>query len=339
MRRFLSSIVVVSIVALSVPGVSVAASPEVKQRQVLAFAAHSTGSSWYSYAAGLASIFAAALPKGSVVDVLPYAAALGNVMLVDKKEAHVGLTFGHVAAWGYQGTVAFDQPKASLRALGGGLDQYYGGLIMRKDFADRHGIKTVGDIVGKKVPVRIVTGPPGSLSEYMTGLVLKIAGASYADVRAWGGSVQHVDVPTAGTMIQDGRADTFLTPFTVGYPVFTEIAVRTRVMFPGVDESLLEGLARYGFAAADFPAGSFRGQDAPVRVMAFRTMLLVHESMDHGVAYTLTKAMVENAARFPSIHAAMGAYRANESWRPEVLGGVPLHPGARAYYIDAGLMK
>ena len=328
-------------IAISLSALQMAAAVgEVSGPQTLALASHSTGSSWNVYASAMAGMFRDALPPGSVVDVLPYAAALGNVYLVESQDADLGLTFSHVAAWGYQGTVAFvkDGAMDQLRAIAGGLDQYYGGVIMRRDFAERHNVKSIADVVTNRNPIRIVTGPPGSLSEYMTGLLLEVAGASYDDVRSWGGSVEHVDVPTAGDMLTDGYADAFVSPFTVGYPSFTEIAARSQVVFPDVDEALLEALAQYGFMSADFPAGSFRGQDQPVRAMAFKTMLFARTDLDDAVAYQITRALIENVDRLHAVHASLTVFDPEEAWHPDLLGGLPLHPGAEAYYRDAGLM-
>ena len=70
-----------------------AASAETQSADKLRFATVGIGSSWYIYGAGIADLVKPKLSAGSSIDVLPIAGGIGNLKLVQKGEAELGLTF------------------------------------------------------------------------------------------------------------------------------------------------------------------------------------------------------------------------------------------------------
>src|SRR5262245_34391042 len=125
----------------------------------LAFATLDTGSAWYVYGATMAELLRKTLPAGSNIDVKPRAGGVGNPRLVAKNETPLGFSFTVTNRWAWDGKEAYDQKLDSLRGLVGGLDTYYLVAVTSRKL----GINSVKDIKDRKIPIKMVTQPVGSL--------------------------------------------------------------------------------------------------------------------------------------------------------------------------------
>src|SRR5262245_48219288 len=153
----------------------------------LAFATLDTGSAWYVYGATMAELLRKTLPAGSNIDVKPRAGGVGNPRLVAKNETPIGFSFTVTNRWAFDGKEAYDQKLDMLRGLVGGLDTYYLVAVTSRKL----GLNSIKEIKDKKIPIKMVTQPVGSLGEFAGRQLLRAYGISYADIKAWGGSTQH----------------------------------------------------------------------------------------------------------------------------------------------------
>ena len=81
---------------------------------------------------------------------------------------------------------------------------------------------------------------------------------------------------------------------------------------------------------AVIPAGTYTGQDADVATIGVKSVLLVGNKISENAAYTLTKELYE--------HASDLQYAMPLSLELSLDGiTVPLHPGAKKYYQEAGI--
>jgi TRAP-type uncharacterized transport system substrate-binding protein len=80
----------------------------------------------------------------------------------------------------------------------------------------------------------------------------------------------------------------------------------------------------------------FKGLKTEVVTLGFPTCLLAREDISPDVVYTLLKAMVQNRQKIQAAYKAFEAFDPKTAWRPEKVGGVPLHPGAEKFYKEMG---
>lgn len=293
------------------------------------------GSSWYIYGATFAELLGKAVPKGSKIDVLPYSGSIGNPKLVSKGEADLGLGMGIVAGWAYEGKYKFDKKYPKLRAIVGALDQYYYAVIAREDL----GINSLADIKAKKMAVKIVTQPTGSLNAVMSYMVFGAYGITKEDIEKYGGRITHTSNDVIASDMKDGRANIWFQPATAGHPNISSVAVTTKLKFLPYDPAVVKELGeKYGFAPATMPAGAFKGQDEDVSMVGFKTSLFASEDMSEDLAYLVTKTLCENADKLHSAHKGMKSFDPSKAWEKQFTG-LPLHPGAEKYYKEKGYMK
>ena len=300
----------------------------------LAFATLDTGSAWYVYGATMAELLRKTLPPGSNIDVKPRSGGVGNPRLVAKNETPLGLSFTVTNRWAYEGKEAYDAKLDNLRGLVGGFDTYYMVAVASKKLP----IGSIREIKDKKVPIKMFTQPVGSLGEFAGRQLLRSIGVSYADIKAWGGSTQHVGYNVIVDAFKDGRADILFAVITPKHPSVSEIVASVDVKFIGLEPSTITGLAPLGYNPATMPADTFKGQTEPVKTVGFPTVLITNKDLPEPIAYTVTKTVVENKDALVRGHAGLVEFDPKTAWQPDKVG-VPLHAGAERLYREKGWMK
>jgi len=300
----------------------------------LAFATLDTGSAWYVYGATMAELLRKTLPPGSNVDVKPRAGGVGNPRLVAKNETPIGFAFTVTNRWAWDGKEAYDTKLDNLRGLVGGFDTYYLVAVTAKKL----GLNSIKDIKDKKIPIRMVTQPVGSLGEFAGRQLLRVYGVTYNDIKGWGGSTQHVGYNVIVDAFKDGRADVLFAVITPKHPSVSEIASGADVKFLGPEPDVVTALAPLGYVPATMPADTFKSQSEAVRTVGFPTVLITNKELPEGVAYTVTKTVIENKDALVRGHAGLSEFDPKTAWQPDKVG-LPLHPGAERAYREKGWMK
>ncbi len=301
------------------------------EAQKLRIATLELGSSWYVYGGLMADVLRKELPKSSTIDILPYAGGVGNLNLVSKGDAELGLAFPPTGKWAYNGQVAYDKKMTNLRGLVGGFDQYFVGIVATK----KSKITSLEDIPNKKMPVHLVTVTRGSMGEFANRQITEALGSPYKTIESFGGKVTHTSFGVISKMIVDGQADVFMQVVTAGHPAMTEIAITADVVFLGLNEDIVKKLSAYGWSPATLPANTFKGQNAPVKTIGTTTSMIATDKLPNEVAYAVTKSICDNREVLSKGHAGLKPFNPEKGWRPENLG-LPLHPGAEKYYREKG---
>ena len=163
-------------------------------------------------------------------------------------------------------------------------------------------------------------------------------GITYEDIEAWGGQVAHNDLTTIVDAFKDGQTDLFIHNVTLGHASLTELAVTIDLNFLQMPQDMIDSMCeKYNFSTAVLPAGSFNGQDEDINCLSLTTNLVASSAMSDGVAYAITKALCENTEALHAGHVALEDFTPERACDPAGLG-IPLHPGAQAYFEEAGLM-
>ena len=330
MKKIWSATVMILMLLLSVQ----IQAQELKTPVHLRIASMDLGSAHYVYGATFAKLWRSILPKGSTIDVLPFAGGLGNAFVIDKGDAELGLLFGAAANWAIQGKVAFPKKIDVLTGLVGGLDKYYAAVMATK----RSGITSLEEVAKKKLPVKIVAQPVGSASEFSMRLILEAYGMTYDGIKSWGGAVTPTSTGVAQAQMMDGKADVWINMVTAGHPAISELAISTDLLFLPMSDEIIHKLMAYGYEKTFLPAKSFKGQDRDVPLVGWPTILVAHKDLKPEVAYLFTKAIVENKPELVKAHAGFKDFIPEDAWKLNKYG-IPLHPGAEKYYRDKKMIK
>jgi len=318
-------------------GVCLAALPAAAQEKVnLRFGTVGIGSAWYNYGAGIADLVKPKLPPGSSIDVLPKAGGVGNIKLIQSGEMELGISFAVTSAEGCGGFGTFKEKQTKVRALAGGLDIYYFGTFVTK----KSGVTSWEEIAAGKNKFHLLTTKAGGTGELGVRQVLSLLGSSKEDVAKKGGRIEATERSGTAETIRDGQAHGWAHVVTKGHPAATQIVtVNEMIMLPLPDKVIKGMVEKYGWAPAEVPANTFKGQAQPVKTVKAVSNILVSADVPDAIVYTTTKTIIENADKLPKIHAALADFNPKQAADPALNGNCPMHPGAAKYYKEAGLMK
>ena len=196
--------------------------------------------------------------------------------------------------------------------------------------SDPSGIVDAKDMKGK----RIAIGNPGSGHRGNALDALSAYSLSIEDIKA-----EDLKPAECAGMLQDGRIDAYF--YTVGHPngsIKEAVAGRTKVHFVPLTEigSLMEKFPYYTRAVIDI--GYYPGVTNSENVQTFgvKATIVTSEDVAEDIVYMLTKEVFDNFEDFKSHHTAF-----SNLTKEQMLEGLtaPLHPGAKRYFKEAGLLK
>lgn len=287
-------------------------------RPQLALATGAAGGTFHVYGAALAEV----LTRHGPADVASRVTAGSNenLRLVDSGAVALGLAAMGPAFEAWNGTGPFaGTARRNLRALFAMYETPFAIIALR-----RSGIARVADLQGRRVGV----GPAGGPTTVFFRALAEEAGIAVIAVN--GTPEEH-----AGQLLA-GEIDAFW--FGAGVPVaaFVRVADAEAATVFGLSAEESERMRRrFGYLApGTIPAGTYRGQDAPIATVALWNFVVASPTLAEPAAHELTRiALAQTAALTARVAAAAATTAANAVAN----SFLPFHPGAARYYREAGI--
>jgi TRAP transporter TAXI family solute receptor len=306
----------------------------------LLFGTHSVGTATYNISAGLGQLWERYLPAGSQVDVQPISpGGMGAPYLFEGTDTKIAFINGAPAKWAYEDGILGRPPTKNYRALVADLIAISAVSFLTEDFIKKNNVTTIEEAIRRKLPIRIGCSPKGSMDEKIVEMFLQYLGATYDDVKKWGGDVVHGGGSDLAAMVKDGKLDMMLDHTSAQSSTMVEIAMTADVRFMKWEDATLAWFYERGFQPVVLPANSFKGQTQDITNAGSPDCIFVNAKMSDDVAYILTKAMCEDRDELVQQYSSMWPLNPKTAWEPMRRGGVPLHPGAEKYYREKGYMK
>jgi len=207
-------------------------------------------------------------------------------------------------------------------------------------------ISTFAELRAKRPPLRIATASDDgtNLIGHVARLMMAAHGIDEATLNSWGGGYVSDTHPmvTIGRMVR-GEVDGLLMEAVMS-PGWVDIMEGGKAVLIPAEAQALESLGALGFGANPVPAGYWSSLDHEVPALDFSDFLvLVRDDMPEDIAHLLTWCLVEQRAWIERQYRHLAPNRSPLSYPlvPASMArtSVPLHPGARRYYADAGLLQ
>jgi TRAP transporter TAXI family solute receptor len=266
-------------------------------------------------------------PPGLVVIAQSANGSVANVRGMQLGQLESGFVQSDIAYWAYTGTGTFsgERPFRKLRAIANLYPESIH-LVTRSN----SGIRSVRDLVGRRVSL----DEPGSGTLIDAELVLDAFGISRNDIVA-----EHVKPDLAVRRIRENRLDAFF--IVAGYPAraVAELAQDTAINLVPIDGPEADELvARHQFfSRADIPAGVYSGVPR-VETVSVGAQWLVASNMEEEMIYQITKTLWnQNSRKLLDSGHAKGKYITLDTAMEGI--AVPLHPGARRFYSEVGILS
>jgi TRAP transporter TAXI family solute receptor len=237
-----------------------------------------------------------------------------------------GIAQSDIASWASAGTGIFaaDGPMRNLRAIASLFPESVQ-LVVRDDTA----IRTVADLKGKHVSL----GQPGSGTLADAHILLAAAGLTEKDLNA-----EYLRPGAAAANVKEGTLDGFFLIGGVPVPAIRELAAATPIRLIPIDADTLARMreSSTAYRRSVIPAGSYPGVDVETPSIGFNALWIVSADASDELIYNITKALWSDAARrLLDARDPIG----KQVRLADALDGlsVPLHPGAKRFYREAGL--
>lgn len=282
-----------------------------------------TSGVYYPLGVGLSKIYGEKI-KGSKVQVQATKASVENLNLIQSGKGEIAFVLGDSVKYGWEGNeeAGFASKLDNLRGIAGIYPNFVH-IVAAKG----SNIKTIADLKGKKVSV----GAPKSGTELQARAILKAAGMSYKDL----GSVDYSPFGQSVELIKNRQLDATIQSAGLGVSSIKDLANSVDIVVVEIPESLIAKLGA-PYVSATIPAGTYKGADSDVKTAGIVNFLITSKKVSTDTVYQMTKNIFENLPELVATHAAAK----NIDIKTALTGmPVPLHPGAKKYYQEKGLVK
>jgi len=303
----------------------VAAGPAQAKVKRLTIGSNPAGSVYFLLAGGFAKLFQQELKLRSTAQ--PHAGSSVYLPLMDKGEITLGLNSSLDSGMAYNGKAPFKQRLMGVRSLARIWILPYGFMVK-----ENSGIKTIADLKGKRVAIKVKTNV--SLAQ-LNRTILSVAGLTERDVTA----VDSGGVVAGINMVVEGRADA--AAVATGMPAMRKAHASVpggmrMVALPeaATDAQMAKGMpgSRTFMAKPNKRMGFIRGE---TKIAAFDSFLNAGTSIDNEDAYKLTKTLHIN---WKKLQKAYGPIRGTpQQGMAPPTNPMPYHAGAIKYWKDVGL--
>jgi TRAP transporter TAXI family solute receptor len=301
----------------------------------------SPGGLWSRIGGGIDAAIAKAYP-GSTVSYQTSSGGLANIPLVAAGKVPMGLaTDGELNA-AVKGSKpykkAIDNTRILFRVYTPASRFQMDFFAVTKSFADKHGIKTVQDIISKKLPIKIAINRRGNMDADVGEAAMNLMGISRAKVEGWGGQVIHAASKEIVSLVSDKRLDVVNFGISFNHPRVREIAKNSSPVLLSYGQDVASKVAKqFGGEVCYIKPGEYKWTPNGAASVCMGAVVVVNKNMDAKLAYNLTKAMVEQIETFKNKSHRLIKKTAS----PKVLaqkGNAPHHPGALKYFKEKGLV-
>ncbi|KJV10650.1 C4-dicarboxylate ABC transporter [Elstera litoralis] len=283
-----------------------------------------TSGVYYPLGVALSQIYGKSI-AGSKTSVQATKASVENLNLLEAGKGEIGFTLGDALsqAWTGVADAGYAKPLQKLRGVAGIYPNYIQIIA-----ANSSGIKSLADLKGKRISV----GAPKSGTELNARAILAAAGLTYADFA----KVEYLAFGESVDLMKNRQLDATLQSAGLGVASIKDLATSVDITVVPVPAEVVAKIGDAAYQPSLIPAGTYKGQDAPMPTAAINNFLVTHSGVSDDVAYGMTKNLFENLDGMVSAHAA-----AKDIKLEKALAGmpVPLHPGAEKYYREKGLVK
>ncbi|MBQ7221076.1 MAG: TAXI family TRAP transporter solute-binding subunit [Synergistaceae bacterium] len=297
----------------------------------LRFMSGPPGGNWITLGDALCKVWnGSGLPQSSSSQ----GAGVSNILNAHARRGDLGFSVTSLLGAALKGEADFRGRAVSNAVIMSNLYTQYTYFIMRKDFAQVNGIKSVEDIVARKPKMRFATLRPGTSSEFVVkALFDKAYGLDYRKAfQDWGGMVEYASYEGGADLLAENHLDCFA--FSVGKiaPVVSSIESMIDVVILPVSQEALDKLSEaYGTVTLTVEPGIYKSLPEgaePVKVVGDYTCIVIRRDLPESLVYELNRAMWDHKAELAAAVSDMGELDPDTA----LPGKVPAHEGSVKFW-------
>ncbi len=249
-----------------------------------------------------------------------------NINTIRAGELDFGMAQSDIVYYALNGEKKFKgKPYKELRSVMAIYPELMALVVNKKA-----GIKSLKDIKGKRINVDV----PGSGTRVTAKLLVEKEGLSLNDL----GLKSELRITECPNLMKDNKIDGYFAVY--GHPTAHIKDTANSIdadLVPITGKNVDELIAKYPYYAKGVISGTFyKGITHDTPSIGVKAVLVTSSKISDKAVYTLTKAVMDNFDAFKKLHPAYKTIT-----KESMLEGIvaPLHPGAKKYFKEAGLLK
>lgn len=309
--------------ALSVSMLAVPASADTFVRMV----SGPSGGSWYPLGAKIMQIFDEKIDGISTSNTS--GGGISNVLSVNGGDAEIGWSYAHTAFNGFSGKGKFKKAQPDVRHFA----TLYPAMFQVAVAKDSK-IQSFEDMKAANIS-------PGKAKWTGTAFaesILKAYGFGFDDIKAAGGTVNHVSYTESVALMKDKHIDVFMAATSMPQASFLELEHSPGIRFIGLPDDKLEKILNDnpGYIPGLMPKGVYQSIDKDIKTLGIVTNMVVHKDLPDDLVYNMCKVFWESHAELAEVKKIWNSVKLENA-----LDGaaIPLHPGAEKCYAELGVKK
>lgn len=256
---------------------------------------------------------------------------VANIIRIQKGEVQFGIGYSVVTYQAYRGLGDFEDKNTKVRTVMN-LWPCATQVVAPRD----SDITSIYDY-GKK-PYDLWISMTGQGAHVIIIETLKAYGITPEKITGIGGTVHRTGMSDGARMMQDRKLDFFLAPSSLPYSQIMELNRSPGIRFLPIDGEARERLKNNlpGMFDTVIPANTYKGQKEDIPTAGFFHQLLCSSDLSDDLVYDITASIVDNLNEIKGLSAGLATIKYENLTRDIV---VPLHPGAKKYFIEHNMLE
>lgn len=297
----------------------------------LTWASGAQGGGWYTTAGGISSIILD--ETGINISTIP-GGSMQNMPFVATNEAQLAWMQPPFIQAGLNGEAPFEEKFEDVSIIGNGFGTNHFHFVVD----DKLDVETVDDLFANLKNMNIALTPVNNSDEWVFQKIMDFYDTSYEDIKAAGGKINHGSYDEQTDGLRNGNVSVVFAQLALPAASITEVSVNKDVKLLPMSQELIDYLVEFGLEDNPIPADAYKdivNGDKEVATASMGNVLTVNDQVDDETVYEITKTINENIDQLPNIHGSLSYYTLENAAENLV---APLHPGAKKYYEEVGVM-
>lgn len=330
MNRRGSRTVVITVLILAV-SLGFAAGAGAQEKLSFSIATGGTGGVWYPLGGAIGGVIGKYVPNAEATSEAT-TAAIDNMKLLGAGKVGMAFAYDYHVGWANQGKVPGIPTEHNMRMVMGFYEQ-----PLHVVTTSGTGITSLMQLKGR----RVSTGAPNSGTEEQADYVLKGLGIDRdKDIKK-----EKLGASESVSALKDGKIDAFFWSGAVPTGSIIDMAST-----PGVKMVLLPVAGEDGdrimkehpgvFHKTVFAKGSYAGIDQDVETIAITAVLLAMDTFPADRLHQILTAIFDHKAELAAVWKGAAALTPEKAIGQVTPDALPLlHPGARKFFTEKGVLK
>ncbi|CAK7070045.1 MAG: hypothetical protein DELT_01826 [Desulfovibrio sp.] len=203
-------------------------------------------------------------------------------------------------------------------------------FLLRKDFAEKHGITSVESLLKLQMPLRFASLKPGTASEFILNLLFKYGyDTSFAKLRDQGWLISFNNYAETADNFVSGELDCFAYTAGTTVPLILTMEQHTEVVILPVEQKVLDLLSqKFKTSTYTIEPGDYKCVKEPINTLGDWTCILVRKDLPEDLVAAVNKALWEGRDYISGVIKDFGGLSPDTA----LPAGLEAHPGSVTFW-------